>query len=67
MVRTVDSPKVLRHLEHETVAVILGLQRIQDFRQLVGELHVHDRTDDLGDASDFVGACLRRHSVLVPN
>ena len=55
---------MLRHLKHEAVAVVLGLQRVQDFRQLVGELHVHDRADDLGDASDFVGARLRRHSVL---
>ena len=50
--------EMLGDLEHEAVAVVLGLQRVQDLRQLFLELHVDDGADDLGDASDFVGAML---------
>ncbi len=59
--------EMLRDLEHQAVAVVLGLERVQDLRQVAVELHVDDGADDLGDAADFVGASLRRHSVLVSN
>ncbi len=47
--------EVLSDLEHQPVAVIVGLERVQDCRQLAVELHVDDRADDLGDASRLVG------------
>ena len=40
---------MLRDLEHQTVAAILRLKRVQDGRQMSFELHVDDRADDLGD------------------
>jgi hypothetical protein len=46
---------MLRDLEHQAVAAIGGLQRVENFRQMIGELHVDDGADDLGDASDSVG------------
>ena len=52
MVRTVDLAEVLRDLEHQAVALVLGLERVQDRRQVPFELHVDDGADDLGDASD---------------
>ena len=39
--------EMLRDLEHEPVAVVLGLERVQDLRQLVVELHVDDGSQDL--------------------
>ena len=42
---------MLRHLEHQAVAVVVGLQRVQDRRQVAVELHVDDGADDLGDAA----------------
>ena len=54
--------EMLCHLEHEALAAVLGLERVQDRRQMVLELHVDDGADDLGDFSDCVGRC---HSVLV--
>ena len=52
MVRTVDLAEMLRDLEHQAVALVLGLQRVEDRRQMVLELHVDDGADDLGDVSD---------------
>ena len=53
--------EVLGDLEHEALALIFGLQRVQDLRQPFLELHVDDGADDLGDASNIV----RSHVVLV--
>ena len=47
---------MLRHFQHETVAVVVGLQRVQDFRQMAVELHVHHGAHDLRDAAEFVAA-----------
>ena len=55
MVRTVDLAEMLGDFEHQAVALVLGLQRVEDRRQVVLELHVDDGADDLGDASDFAG------------
>src|SRR5262249_60338509 len=52
--------EMLRDLEHQPVALVLGLQRVEDRRQMVVELHVDDGADDLGDASYGIG-----HFVLV--
>src|SRR3546814_13582989 len=45
---------MLGDLEDEAVAVIVGLERGQDRRQLGIERHVDDRADDLTDAADIV-------------
>src|SRR5262245_23684303 len=47
--------EVLGDFQHQPVALVLGLQRIEDRRQVTVELHVDDGADDLGDASDYVG------------
>ena len=46
---------MLRDFEHQAVALVLGLERVQDRRQVAFELHVDDGADDLGDLSDGVG------------
>ncbi len=38
---------MLGDFEHEAVAVILGLERVQDLRQMLGELHVDHGAHDL--------------------
>ena len=48
--------EMLGDFEHQAVALVLGLQRVQDRRQVALELHVDDGADDLGDLSDCVGA-----------
>ena len=50
--------EMLGHLEHQAVAVVLGLQRVQDRRQVAVELHVDDGADDLRDAAGGVGCRL---------
>ena len=45
---------MLRDFEHQPPALILGLERIENRRQVALELHVDDRADDLRNASDFV-------------
>ena len=52
-----DLAEMLRDFEHQPVAVVLGLERVQDRRQVVLELHVDDGADDLGDLSDCVVGC----------
>ena len=47
--------EMLRDFEHQAVALVLGLERVQDRRQVTVELHVDDGADDLGDLSDGVG------------
>ena len=41
---------MLRHFEHEAIALVVCFQRVQNFRQMPVELHVDDGADDLGDA-----------------
>ena len=48
---------MLRHFEHQTVAAVLGLDRVQNGGQMSLELHVDDGADDLRDASGLVGLC----------
>ena len=55
--------EMLRDFEHQAVAAVRGLERVQDRRQVILELHVDDGADDLGDLSDCVGR--GGHSVLV--
>ncbi len=50
--------EMLRNLEHQPVAVIVGFERIQNRRQIALELHVDDRADHLRDLAGLVGfAC----------
>ena len=57
-VRTVLLAEMLGDLEDQAIALIVGLQRVQDRRQMPIELHVNDGADHLGDASLLVGfAC----------
>ena len=44
--------EMLRHFEHQALALVLGVQRVQDRRQLAVELHVDDGAHDLGDRAD---------------
>jgi hypothetical protein len=46
---------VLGDLEHQTIALILGFERVENRRQAPLELHVDDGADDLGDMSDCIG------------
>ncbi len=62
MVRTVELAQMLGNFQHQPDAAVLGFQRVQDRRQMVFELHVDDRADDLSDFSDCVGC---GHIVLV--
>ena len=47
--------EMLGDLEHQPVALVLGLERVEDRRQMAFELHVDDGADDLGDVSDCIG------------
>src|SRR5262249_18334979 len=47
--------EVLGDLEHQALALVFGLQCIEDRRQVPVELNIDDRADDLGDLSDDVG------------
>ena len=47
--------EMLGDFEHQPVALVLGLQRVEDRRQMLFELHVDDGADDLGDVSDWIG------------
>ena len=46
--------EMLRDLEHEPVAVVDRLERVQNRRQVAVELHVDDGADHLGDAAGGV-------------
>jgi hypothetical protein len=46
--------EVLGDFEDEAVAVVVGLQRVQDLRQVAVELHVDDGADDLGNVADML-------------
>ena len=52
--------EMLGDLEHEALALVLGLERVENFRQMPVELHVDDGAHDLANATDVV----RGHSVL---
>ena len=47
--------QVLGHLEHQPVAAVLGLERVEDRRQMPVELHVDDGAHHLADTTDYVG------------
>ena len=49
--------EMLGDFEHQAVAAVLGLDRVQNGRQVTLELHVDDGADDLRDASGLVGGC----------
>uniref|UniRef100_A0A182N3R5 Transcription initiation factor TFIID subunit 8 n=1 Tax=Anopheles dirus TaxID=7168 RepID=A0A182N3R5_9DIPT len=67
--------QMLRNLQHQPGRAVLHLQRVQDRRQLLVELHVHDGTDDGHDLALGAGGrlcrCLRRvrsgHHLLGPD
>ena len=47
--------QMLRNFEHETIAVVGRLERVEDGRQVAVELHVDDGADHLCDAAGGVG------------
>ena len=50
--------QMLRHFEHQPVAVVVGFQRVQNRRQMAVELDVDDGADDLGDAAGLIGQAM---------
>ena len=44
--------EMLGHFQHQPVALVVRLQRVQDRGQLVAELHIDDGPDHLGDFAD---------------
>jgi hypothetical protein len=54
--------KMLGDFEHQAVAAVLGLERVENGGQMPFELHVDHGADDLGDASGLVGGC--SHEIL---
>jgi len=66
-------PEMLGNLEHQAVAAVGGLERIEDRRQVLVELDVDHGADDLGDVSDRLGhivlisdVCARPHKASAP-
>jgi hypothetical protein len=53
---------MLRHFQHQGLALVFRGQRRQDGGQGLFEPHVHDRAQDLGDGADIV----RRHFKQAP-
>ncbi|MGY4317427.1 hypothetical protein ACVWW1_006754 [Bradyrhizobium sp. JR3.5] len=49
--------EMLRDFEHQAVAAVLGLERIQNRRKVAFELHVDHGARDLGNATDLIGCC----------
>ena len=43
--------ELLRDFQHQAVALVGGLQSVEDRRQVFVEMHVDDSADDLGDVS----------------
>ena len=43
--------EMLGDFEHQAVAAVLGLERVENGREVAFELHVDDGADDLGDAT----------------
>ena len=46
--------EVLRHFEHQPAAVVDGLERVENRRQVIVERHVHHGADDLRYATGFL-------------
>ena len=57
--------EVLRHLEHQAVALVCGLERVENFGQMPVELHVDDGAHHLTNLADFVGSHLLRPTLPV--
>ena len=57
--------EMLGHFEHQPVAAVLGLQRVQDRRQMIFELHVDDGADDLAHLAARRSPCRRHWAVAV--
>ena len=59
--------EMLRHFENEAIALIGGLQSIQDFRQVIVEFHVDDSADHLRDVTRGRGGshCLVLSAVVL--
>ncbi len=55
--------EMLGDFEHQPVVAVLGLERVQDRRQVAFELHVDNGADDLSDLAGCVLRC--GHIVLV--
>ena len=51
MVRTEFSPRCCATSRTRRLPLIGGLERVQDFRQVIVELHVDDGADHLRDAA----------------
>ncbi len=45
--------EMLGDFEHQAIALVVGLQRVENRRQMTVEVHVDDGADDLGDTSDW--------------
>ena len=54
---------MLRHFEHQRVVAVLGVQGVQDLRQIAVELHVNNGADDLGDRSPHYSPFVSLHSI----
>ena len=46
--------QMLRHFQHQPVAVVVGFERVHDLGQFAFELHVDDGAHHLRDAADLV-------------
>ncbi len=55
--------EMLGDLEHEAVAVIVGLERVQDLRKILAELHVDHGAHDLAHLT--LGALIGGHLLLL--
>ncbi len=47
--------QVLRHFEHQTVVAVLGLERVENRRQVIFELDVDDGANHLRDVTNGLG------------
>ena len=56
--------QMLGHLEDQPLAAVLGLERVQDRRQMAVELHVDDGAHHLADTTDYVGCHCSRFLLL---
>ena len=45
---------MLGDLEHQALALVVGLQRIENRRQMPVELHVDDGAHNLANLTDFI-------------
>ncbi len=53
MVRTGVLAEMLRNLENEAVAVVLGFERVQNLRQMAVELYVDDCAHNLANLTNL--------------